>query len=229
MKRIIVFCFAIMIAFAASAQKNVTKFLGIPVDGSKTAMIQKLKAKGFTYKASSDHLEGEFNGHNVQLSVVTNNNKVYRIMVIENIGMSESDAKIRFNTLCNQFKNNGKYVPSDFVGDFGIASDVDLSYELNVDNKRFEASYYQASESELDTTGLFDWASQQILETYTEEQLQNMDEEQIRILEIALVFKYLEMKCGHKSVWFMLDSNYGVYRILLYYDNELNRANGEDL
>ena len=38
-----------MIAISASvfAQKEVTKFLGIPVDGSPTEMIKKLKAKGF--------------------------------------------------------------------------------------------------------------------------------------------------------------------------------------
>ena len=39
-----------MIAISASvfAQKEVTKFMGIPVDGSPTEMIKKLKAKGFT-------------------------------------------------------------------------------------------------------------------------------------------------------------------------------------
>ena len=31
------------------AQNDVTKFLGIPVDGTKTAMIQQLKEKGYTY------------------------------------------------------------------------------------------------------------------------------------------------------------------------------------
>lgn len=56
----------------------ITKFLGIPVDGSKTSMIQKLKQKGFTYNSYADCLTGEFNGRKVNLFVATNNNKVWR-------------------------------------------------------------------------------------------------------------------------------------------------------
>ena len=58
-------------------------FLGIPVDGTKSAMIQKLKAKGYTYNATLDILEGEFNGQPVFISVVTENNKVYRICLLD--------------------------------------------------------------------------------------------------------------------------------------------------
>ena len=59
-----------------SAQRDVTKFLGIPVDGSKTDMIQKLKSKGFDYISKSDMLTGQFNDYNVEISIVTNNNRV---------------------------------------------------------------------------------------------------------------------------------------------------------
>lgn len=69
-------------------------------------MIQKLKAKGFQYNSSGDYLTGEFNGRNVLLKVVTNNNKVYRIAVTDAKNSNETDIKIRFNTLCRQFKNN---------------------------------------------------------------------------------------------------------------------------
>ena len=64
------------------AQKDVTRFLGIPVDGSKSEMIQKLKAKGYRYNSTLDCLEGEFNGSQVYLSIVSNNNKVWRIAVV---------------------------------------------------------------------------------------------------------------------------------------------------
>lgn len=65
------------------AQKDVTQFLGIPVDGYKPEMIKKLKDKGFTISPyNKDVLVGEFNGTKVNIHVVTNNNKVYRIMVV---------------------------------------------------------------------------------------------------------------------------------------------------
>lgn len=34
---------------------------------------------------------------------------------------------------------------------------------------------------------------------------------------------------GNNSVWFMISEEYGKYRILLFYDNNNNAANGEDL
>ena len=77
-----------------------TKFLGIPVDGYKPAMIEKLKAKGFTSTTwDKDALEGEFNGTEVLLSIATNNNKVWRIMLADKINQGETDIKIRFNKL----------------------------------------------------------------------------------------------------------------------------------
>ena len=33
----------------------------------------------------------------------------------------------------------------------------------------------------------------------------------------------------NRSVWFMIGDNYGRYRILMFYDNCYNQANGDDL
>ena len=97
-------------------EKDVTKFLGIPIDGTKSEMIAKLKGKGFTQVNYDQNiiLEGEFNGREVYIFVVTNNRKVYRIMVTDKNRISETDIKIRFNTLCQQFSNNDKYLNSIF-------------------------------------------------------------------------------------------------------------------
>ena len=61
----------LMLGVYAFAQKDVTQFLGIPVDGTKTEMVQKLKAKGFKYNSTYDWLEGEFNGREVVLLIAT--------------------------------------------------------------------------------------------------------------------------------------------------------------
>lgn len=47
MKKFLSVVLMLTLSVAMYAQKDVTKFLGIPVDGTKSAMIQKLKAKGF--------------------------------------------------------------------------------------------------------------------------------------------------------------------------------------
>lgn len=145
MRRLFIVTVMFFFSVVLHAQNDVTRFLGIPVDGSKQEMIQKLKEKGFT-EYGNDFLRGEFNGAEVLLNVVTNNRKVYRIMVSDLSEVSETDIKIRFNNLCLQFLNNSKYAPSSL--DQTIPDDENIHYEIN--KKRYEATFYQISPN--DTT-----------------------------------------------------------------------------
>ncbi len=224
MKKLLVLSMLLICSAALFAENDVTKFLGIPVDGSKSEMIQKLKAKGFQYNSKLDLLEGEFNGRDVEISVVTNNNKVYRIMVIDKIGSSESDIKIRFNTLCQQFENNKKYVSFD---DFILPEDENISYEMSINNKRYQASYFQQLEIN-DSIAFANEAILALLSKYTEEQLANPTEEMRQEFREA-TFSYMMDLYLKKSVWFMINERFGKYYIIMYYDNGYNQANGEDL
>lgn len=192
MKKILLIIAAIITSATLNAQdKDVTKFLGIPVDGTKAAMIQKLKAKGFTSSTyDRDALEGEFNGEEVSIAVVTNNNKVYRILVADKNIRNESDIKIRFNNLCQQFQDNNRYTSLSY--NQTLSNDEKISYEMLVNKKRYEADFYQNKiQTDTNTTPIPDF---------------------------------------NKLVWFMINEvSYGKYRILMFYDNEYNRANGEDL
>lgn len=132
----------LLLIFSVSlyAQKDVTQFLGIPVDGSKSEMIKKLKAKGFRDDPTSEALLGEFNGGNVNVFVTTNNNKVCRIVVCDAHTVNGTDIRIRFNRLCEQFSNNAKYLS---VKDCTIPDEEDIDYEIMVNKKRYEAVFYQ--------------------------------------------------------------------------------------
>lgn len=181
MKKILSVAFLLMLSVALHAQKEVTKFLGIPVDGSKSSMIQKLKNKGFVYDPSADYLKGEFNGQQVDVFIATNNNKVYRIMVCDKNTYDEGQIKIRYNTLCRQFANNQKYVP---ISAEELSDREDISYEMTVHKKKYQATYVQLP----------------------------ADDDLIKRL-----------------VWFTISKFNGEYYITMYYDNEFNRAQGEDL
>ena len=149
-----------MIAISASlfAQKEVTKFLGIPVDGSPTEMIEKLKAKGFTTDEGSmlavklglidwdepEVLTGHFNGERVMVFLVVEQNKVWRMYLAEQNICDETQIKIRFNTLVRQFENNDKYVP--YFKEQTIADDEDISYQMTVNKKEYEATFLQKNE-----------------------------------------------------------------------------------
>ena len=231
MKKILLFLVLCFISIFSMAQTDVTKFLGIPVDGSKSEMIRKLKTKGFTQSPdAADVLTGKFNGIDVNVYIVTNNDKVCRIAVYDKNTMNETDIRIRFNVLCEQFKNNSKYC-SLSEEDPKIKEDEDISFEMSVNNKRYEAIFYQR----LDTTTanckeeIIEEIQSLIYSKYTKEQIENPSEEILQDL-YKMKTNYALYKGTRKPVWFKISSDhYGGYYIAMYYDNEYNRAQGEDL
>lgn len=229
MKRVLLSVLTLfLMSVVVYGQQEVTTFLGIPVDGSKSEMIQKLKEKGFKPDPeNTEALIGEFNGMDVNVFVVTNKDKVWRIMVCDAHTMNETDIRIRFNKLCQQFDNNKKYMPIESFNR-EIPEDEDIVYEMTVNHKRYEAIYYQ-NPTILGDSIAFRKAIQPILlKKFTEEQLANPTEEiQKDVMEITI--QYIAELSVRKSVWFMISDLFGQYYISMYYDNEYNRANGEDL
>ena len=148
-----------MIAISASvfAQKEVTQFMGIPVDGSPTEMVKKLKAKGFKTDEKfmqpikqglidwdgPEVLTGRFNGERVLLGLLVEQNKVWRICLSDKDSRDETQIKRRFNTLVRQFENNDKYV---YFYEQTIADDEDISYQMTVNKKQYEAYFLQKGE-----------------------------------------------------------------------------------
>lgn len=197
MKKILSVFVLLAFVVAMYGQREVTKFLGIPVDGYKRDMIHKLKEKGFTYDSTHDCLNGEFNGRKVNVFVATNNNKVWRIMLADADVMDEASIKIRFNTLYQQFCDNKKYESSYF--NQRLSDNEDISYEMTVNKKRYEAVFYQLNLKADAYTGTRETADDG-------------------------AFDYLK-----RNVWFMINQYYGEYYISMFYDNEYNKANGEDL
>ena len=225
MRRILSVAILLVISVSLFAQKDVTKFMGIPIDGFKPEMIQKLKEKGFVSSTNDKNiLEGEFNGTQVNIHVVTNNNKVCRIMLCDVHQMDETDIRIRFNRLCQQFKNNSNYVS---FSDQTIADDEDIAYELTVHDKRHEAIFYQKPLA-VDSIEIANKLKESILSKYTQQELDNPTEEiQKDIYNMSL--DYATEIILKKPVWFMISKFAGRYYITMFYDNEYNRANGEDL
>lgn len=215
----------ISVSLFAQKQKDITKFMGIPIDGFKPEMIQKLKEKGFVSSTSDKNiLEGEFNGTQVNVHVATNNNKVCRIMLCDAHQMDETDIRIRFNKLCQQFKNNSKYTSLD---DYTIPESEDISYEMGVNNKRYEAIFYQ-NPVITDSLAMANDIKEIILQKYSEKDLENPTED-IKTEITKMTLSYAMDLMSKKPVWFMISEFYGKYYITMFYDNEYNRANGEEL
>jgi len=245
--KLIFIALAIMLPAVSFGQKDVTKFLGIPVDGTKSEMIRKLQAKGFKLVkdpyGDDEHLEGEFNGEDVNVYVVTNNDKVYRIHLTDKAYRDETEIKSRFNNLVVQFAINSKYkCATDSYTSYIIPDYEDISQGMTVLNKEYSASFYQ---NDTDSAKVLD-DMKNMFSGFTEEEFTKLTGyiQQIRDIDtdispnedflptdpkvkelLILIMKYHL----RKNVWFTIGEYYGGYKILMYYDNILNQANGEDL
>lgn len=222
MKKLFISFFLFTVSTILFAQKpEVTRFMGIPVDGTKTEMIQKLKSKGFvSSQIDPNILTGEFNGQKVNVHIATNNNKVYRIAVADANPVNESEIRIRFNNLCEQFENNPKYIGT---GDHIIPEDEDISYEMLVKKKRYDTIFMQKAEAFIsnDVEENFN----RFLDDLGEDTTKNLSEEEVK----KLFKKHCSEITQNKIVWFTIHETYGQYSIIIYYDNEYNKAHGEDL
>ena len=179
------FLIAILLApIMLFAQKDVTTFLGIPVDGYKAEMKKKLISKGFTPKVidGTDVFEGEFNGTDVNVYIVTNNNKVYRIMVCDANTLDEANIKIRFNRLVSQFERNKRYTGTE---NQAIPENEDISYEMIAHNKIYEAIFYQVPDTtKTDYKSIISDIQSDLLSSYSENQLTNPTEDIKQVIDL---------------------------------------------
>src|SRR5690606_26154941 len=119
------------------------------------------------------------------------------IMVSDVDSQSEGNIKIRFNNLCRQFQNNKRYIPASLLSDYALPDDEDISYEMLVNQKRYEAAYYQLPTT-VDSVALAEELRSVLFSKYTEEQLNNPTEEMQKDMMITGV-SYMVNKHSNKS------------------------------
>ena len=100
--------------------------------------------------------------------------------------------QISINNLVKQFENNPNYVKPET--DQTITDDIDISREMNNNEYRFIAEFYQKNKT----------------------------------IEFPnLKIKGLILK--NKKVWFRIGRQGDQYYLAMYYDNEYNKPDGDDL
>lgn len=243
-----------LLSIVVDAQENdVTKFMGIPVDGSKSDMISKLEEKGFVWNNEAECMEGMFNGRGVFLRVIEDKNKVYRILVEDAVSWDASDIIVNYNRLIEQFENNEKYIIYQFSHNEKIDKRENIQYEMEVNNKRYQSVFYQKGENwpketEIDlnipfckeTEGIVDSFHENVvniiktsISDYYEKYLKDtrrMTKEQLYEFDKKLFVEIHDcLDTSNRVVWFMIGKENDKFKIVMYYDNVLNAPNGEDL
>lgn len=139
---------------------------------------------------------------------------------------NEANIKIRFNKLVSQFENNKRYTSLD---KYTLSDEENISYEMTVNKKNYDALFYQVPNMEkVDTLALQKKVRNELLSKYTEAELKNPSEEITKEIQNTAIKIGMEMMFM-KPVWFRICKFYGEYYITMFYDNEYNHANGEDL
>lgn len=128
----------LLVSVPSFAQDCVTKFMGIPVDGTKEEMVSALQKKGFK-KVDSDMLVGEFNGQESTVVIATNKGKVYCVAVAY-LGLDDIVVVRTFNNIFNMLKNNSRY---SYIDGEQISDGEDVEYKINVRNQLYEAYFNQ--------------------------------------------------------------------------------------
>lgn len=234
MKKLLSFVIGIFIySFVFGQSESTLKFLGIPVDGSKSEMVAALKSKGFEYDSESDFLIGDFNGKKSHIGIVENHGKVYRVVVFDANTYDAGEIRIRFNNLIHQFENNNKYFyifPND-----PIPEDEDIHYEIIVNKKEYSAEfiYNPLYGNDKLRDRLINEATEEVEEINKnlgyDKSIESDSEKDYCDQLISAIVSSKVIQMSNSSVWFKIFEHYGKYYIGLYYDNLLNEPNGEDL
>lgn len=136
----------LLLPCGVEAKRDITRFMGIPVTGTKAALTRKLAAKGFTpSQEESGLLLGEFNGRRVRVALTENSGKVWRVAVMFKSLGQEDDIRLLFNSLCRQFQNDRRYwAPGQ--KSFVLDSEEPIFEEMKK-GKRYEAGFFQVPET----------------------------------------------------------------------------------
>lgn len=240
MKKLLSFVIGIFIySFVFGQSESTLKFLDIPVDGSKSEMVEALKDKGFMYNSEYDLLIGDFNGKESFIGIVENHGKVYRVAVFDVNKCDDRQIKIRFNNLIYQFENNNKYFyifPND-----PIPGDEDIHHEIFVNKKEYIANFsynplYSNDElrdkiinEAVEESKLFleEKKDEKTIDGITYGEFYSDKDNYDQLISAQVSLKVIQM--SNSSVWFKIFEYHGEYYIGLFYDNLLNKPNGEDL
>jgi hypothetical protein len=172
MKKALLFLLFLLPIACLGQNIEVLKFLGIPIDGTESQFAAKLKGKGFTYNSYTEGYKGQFNGKPVDVYIHTNHNLVDRVYVAFPY-TTEEGIRVEFNRLLGQFQENAKYI--DLSMNSEIPADDDISYEISVKNKRYQASFSYFS-PDRDPVSLMDAIFDKLSNYLTEEQQAKLKE-----------------------------------------------------
>lgn len=226
MKRVVVFLVLFVTSVVMFGQRGVTKFMGIPVDGTKSEMLEKLKAKGFvSFTKVKDILQGELDGRKVNVYLETYHDKVWQVVVADVYTLDGEGIKERFNGLCEQFSKDLDYFGRISTEDGNVIPDsVDVETMMSQDMCRAIYVYrYYDDVGEDKSKELNDY----FLTKYTQNEIDNPTKEIEDDMEIMKNDYYTQFVSRYEVFIDIVQKSKGNYFILMRYVNKCNNEMGK--
>lgn len=144
MKRILLLFFVVLFICDCIAQREVTEFMDIPVDGPIHEMKANLLKKGFVPAETlgNNIMTGEFNGRNVMLSIEGHKGQTYSVNVMIHVSGVEN-AKVLANLFYMQLSQSCKYLSAKGIKDSFIADDEGGDRNIFLNDKAYYETFYQ--------------------------------------------------------------------------------------
>gem|GEM_PF-6204577 len=152
-----------------------------------------------------DCLEGEFNGRQVKIFVITYNNKVGKIVVMDEKGTDKNTIKNRYNRICMEMERSGLFMRKDDGDGYthNIKANEDISWEMYTHNKDYIAVYYQLykpNDMDVDSNDIA-MAIKMLAQNYSREELEKMSEKQRMDITMDYVSSIWAEKVAKREVY----------------------------
>lgn len=232
MKRFIFLIVAVLCPLLAAGQQKqlpvnpTITFLGVPVDGTKSDIINALTSKGFAYDMDEDGMFGEFMGESAFVHLSENKaGKVCRLMVYFHTKESAKENIEVYNKLINRFNADSTTYWSFYEEEL-LAENANLDSLLNI-GENIWADYLLSQQ--IDTAAYLKNVFATMLSKYTPEQIKNPTEEQR--LETVAIMQTEVSKLHNGRVFIILfkdEDEGGKFCVCIYFYNQKNEDPEEE-
>ncbi len=146
MKKIITTALMTSLLLTANAQKSITTFMGITVDGSVKEMRQQLLKNGFQ-EADKGIMKGQINGDGYFLFITADNEKVSQLALVEEKGTNDVRTIIdKYNRLIEEYRENKYYTEYEHNNTIALESKNTCSNYIH--SGWYYAEFFQVCEQQ---------------------------------------------------------------------------------
>ncbi len=218
----------LFLAVPGLAQRQVTTFQGVPVDGTREEMAGKLAERGFVpAQGAQGVLRGPFMGGEVDLDIEEAGGRVWRVTLRDVAPGDPSLARERFNALCSRFASDSAYYEGGRAHPIPDGEDIARGME---DGKVYSAGFHQLPEGVSPgdfIAGVTERALVECGKIFTLEEILAGGEEVATAMR-RLALEQLE-DLFNRSAWLVIERDADGYRVVTRFDNGYNSPTGADI